>query len=85
MVGSLDKDLFGTSTFWLCHRVRQMCLMGSDSSGRLDHFGHLDFGRVRVWKSKAASRGSSGLFRVMITILDATSLLKYSWGGGNVA
>ena len=67
MVGSLINDLFGTSTIWFCHRVRQRCWMVSASSGRLDHIGCLDFNRGRGggggggWKSISVSRGSSGL------------------------
>ena len=38
MVGSLVKDLFGTSTVWFCHRVRQRSWMVRASSGRLDHY-----------------------------------------------
>ena len=34
MVGSLIKDLFGTSTVWFYHRVRQRSWMVRASSGR---------------------------------------------------
>ncbi len=44
---TLINYLFGTSTIWFCHRVRQRCWMVGASSGRLHHIGRLDFSRGR--------------------------------------
>ena len=57
MVGSLAKDLFGTSTVWFCHRVRQRYWMARASSERLDHIerryesGFFQFERVQLYLS----------------------------------
>ena len=37
MLGSLNNELFGTSTVWCCHFVYQRYWMARISSGRLDH------------------------------------------------
>ena len=80
MVGSLINYLFGTSTIWFCHRVRQRCWMVGALSGRLEHIGRLDFSRGRGRKSISVSRGSSGLPRALRISLDVATSLRMSAG-----